>query len=107
MARIVGVVADVSRDREFRRLVLAEVPLKDIGGRGAPVPGETAQPDPCAAKLAERSRFARSRQPIDAGMNLLHGPEQASDTVSTFREPGAQRQMRGVEADRQIERLAD
>ena len=66
MAGIVGVVADVASDREFRRLVIAKEPLKNVRRRGAPVPGETAQPNPCAEKLAERARFARPRQPLDA-----------------------------------------
>jgi hypothetical protein len=43
VAGVVGVVAEIARDSEFRRLVVAKEPLKDFGGRRASIVNETSQ----------------------------------------------------------------
>src|SRR5208282_616254 len=107
VAGIVGVVADIARDREFRRLVVAKEPLKDFGGRRAPIVNKTTQFESGAQQLAERALLARLDQTRDAGMDLFHRPKKPREAIPALGESTAQRLMRGVEAHRQIEYVAD
>ena len=106
-ARIVGVIAEVAGDGELRRLVVAERARQHVVERGAPVADERAQRQGAAQQRADGAFFARPVQVDDARLHALHQGEQPIDSRPARGKATRHRRARGLEADRQIEGLAD
>ena len=105
--RIVPEVKEIGAERAFERLARAEGALEHLVERRIPVARRRLELPQRALELGERGAVAGLPNVPERIVDALHVVEEVADRMALVREAFGERIVGGVEARRQLERLAD